>query len=138
MIKLCLLKITVEGLEGKTLPPLFSSSKQGAFSEWLPFLQIMKWRITLTVCSLKCSLSWVKQARTPKPPGNLTPPGFWYLWIQPNLSILRSYIVLVLLLDWGRDKVQAEVLQALICCFCSLLQKGFMAKCHFCLKVPRG
>lgn len=120
---------------GNPLPPLFSSSKQGAFSEWLPFLQIMKLH---SVCSLKCSLSIIKQDRTPKPPGNLISPGFWYLWIQPNLSILRSYRVLVPLLDWGRNEVQAEALQALICFFCRLLQKGFMAKCHFCLKVPRG
>lgn len=63
---------------------------------------------------------------------------FQGLWIQSNLSILRSYIVLVSLLDWGRDKVQVEVLQALLCCLCRLLQKGFVAKCHFCLKVPRG
>lgn len=63
---------------------------------------------------------------------------FQGFWIQPNLSILRSYIVLVSLLDWGRDKVQVEVLQALLCCLCRLVQNGFVAKCHFCLKVPRG
>lgn len=128
---------------GKPQALLSSSSIEKTFLEWLFFSLSMKWRNTAIFCQVRNEIflsSIRKGSKTSQPFHSswLLVVYFQGLWIHPSLSILRSYIVLVFLLQWGRDKVQVEALQALLCCLCRLLLRGFVAKCHFCSKVLRG